>query len=396
MTMKIGERIRELRDGRGMTQLCLAEELGMSQAHISRLENGNVQVEAELAAKLAAALQTNLAGLVAGTDCAYLDRDRGVAQFAHRDGSPWTVYFASALTGLCETDRAALHADAAATRTVCEELSLYLYEPSKHTDPIGQPDIPAHTVYRWDRVHVTKSALVILHCGYPSFGAGQELEIATQAGIPVVLLLPANRVVSRMVLGCHARTRPVRYASPTELVDGLREHLPHALADAASARQQEPPGVGARLADLRKRFTLDAVGRAAGLAPAALEVAEHDECAANLSTTHLMRLAAFFKVSPSYLLDGTTLAEHDETLRKAEESLNDFAHTNNIGVRDCRALLTAFREEHKRDRIALAEARTQIPDAPGWQERLDRLAAPGAPPELGRTGYLFGEEDDRE
>lgn len=41
--MNIGERVRELRKGRGMTQSELAEALGVDQVYVSRIESGRLK-----------------------------------------------------------------------------------------------------------------------------------------------------------------------------------------------------------------------------------------------------------------------------------------------------------------------------------------------------------------
>src|SRR6266852_3732892 len=54
---------------------------------------------------------------------------------------------------------------------------------------------------------------MISRCG--SYGVGQENEIATQAGIPAVRLIP-QRGVSRMMLGSFVRAINVRYEGTLE------------------------------------------------------------------------------------------------------------------------------------------------------------------------------------
>ena len=58
--MDYGKRIKELREGLGMTQVELSERSGVSQEHISRLENGRHNINTKTADKLAAALGVTL------------------------------------------------------------------------------------------------------------------------------------------------------------------------------------------------------------------------------------------------------------------------------------------------------------------------------------------------
>lgn len=54
--VRIGQRIAQLREERGLTQTQLAEMTGMQQQHISRLEKGRYSARLDLLATVAAAL----------------------------------------------------------------------------------------------------------------------------------------------------------------------------------------------------------------------------------------------------------------------------------------------------------------------------------------------------
>jgi transcriptional regulator with XRE-family HTH domain len=65
----IGERIAELRIGKGLTQTELASAVGVSQSSVSQMELGKVsRVDAWIVAKLAQALETTMDYLLAMTD----------------------------------------------------------------------------------------------------------------------------------------------------------------------------------------------------------------------------------------------------------------------------------------------------------------------------------------
>ena len=50
---------------------------------------------------------------------------------------------------------------------------------------------------------------VIIFCGSPSYGVGQENDIATQAGLPAIRIAPKG--VSRMMLGSFIKSFQVNY-----------------------------------------------------------------------------------------------------------------------------------------------------------------------------------------
>jgi transcriptional regulator with XRE-family HTH domain len=87
--------------------------------------------------------------------------------------------------------------------------SFDLYWPGDHTHPIRNADFSASQVYRTDRSRASTFDFIILFCAEPSYGLGQENEIATQAGIPAIRLLPAS--ISRMMSGSFIHAIDVRY-----------------------------------------------------------------------------------------------------------------------------------------------------------------------------------------
>jgi len=86
-------------------------------------------------------------------------------------------------------------------KEVCEPLGVELYLPHKHSDPEHDADLAPETVHILDRLQVTASSFVIACGDIPSLGVGQELEIASQAGIPVIAYKHIRTRTSRMFLG---------------------------------------------------------------------------------------------------------------------------------------------------------------------------------------------------
>jgi transcriptional regulator with XRE-family HTH domain len=90
----IGARLRELRKRRGMTQLEVAEELGVRQALISQYEQGSIRIHGALIAALAKLLGASadeLLGLGAikanghATDRRFLRRLEKIGKLSRRD-----------------------------------------------------------------------------------------------------------------------------------------------------------------------------------------------------------------------------------------------------------------------------------------------------------------------
>lgn len=67
-----------------------------------------------------------------------------------------------------------------------------IYWPGDHTHPIRNRDFKPSLVYLKDRSTTSTYDLLVILCAEPSYGVGQENEIATQAGVPAVRLVPAK------------------------------------------------------------------------------------------------------------------------------------------------------------------------------------------------------------
>ncbi|HEX3463362.1 MAG TPA: helix-turn-helix transcriptional regulator [Candidatus Elarobacter sp.] len=65
---RLGERVRELRAGRGLTQLRLAERSGISRPSIANVEAGRQNVSLRQLCALATALGVTAAELLSGPD----------------------------------------------------------------------------------------------------------------------------------------------------------------------------------------------------------------------------------------------------------------------------------------------------------------------------------------
>lgn len=61
---EIGERIRRFRRGKGLSQICFAEELGISERTLSRIENGTTPIDIHLLLKMSRILGTTLEEIV--------------------------------------------------------------------------------------------------------------------------------------------------------------------------------------------------------------------------------------------------------------------------------------------------------------------------------------------
>ena len=155
------------------------------------------------------------------------DRSRQAVLLTQREAAPLQLhaYLASALTGLGDRQRQSLFDVSDLVAAVCNELDIVVYEPRKSTDPILHPNVSPIEVYRRDREIVLGSDLIIHIADYASTGAGEELDFAQAALIPIVLLSHGNTVISRMVLGIPGLTLMIQYSDLDDLRVELRQRL---------------------------------------------------------------------------------------------------------------------------------------------------------------------------
>jgi transcriptional regulator with XRE-family HTH domain len=204
---KLGRNIESVMLAAHFTQEALGQEIGVSQSTMSRLLTSNVERDKDFhyVEKIANATNAPIHLLVAGTEFATKVPAPCVVTLDPESRIKWLVYFASALTGLDDAQRKRIDTDAAMARQACEEIQGLLYEPAWYTDPKANRELSPSQVYSIDHQQVSQSHIMIFNCRYPSFGAGQELEIAAAAGLPVILLEPRDARVSRMVRGTYVR-----------------------------------------------------------------------------------------------------------------------------------------------------------------------------------------------
>lgn len=129
-----------------------------------------------------------------------------------------TAYVSGALTGGDEIETLKKFYEQVAE--VCVSEGIEAYVPHLISDPIGNPNMTPEEVYDLDRKQVTDSNLLIAYVGYPSLGVGQEIEIAREKNIPVVLLMEKDRRISRMARGNPAVVAEIHF---TDFPDALRQ-----------------------------------------------------------------------------------------------------------------------------------------------------------------------------
>jgi transcriptional regulator with XRE-family HTH domain len=128
-------------------------------------------------------------------------------------------YLATPLTGLSDAADGELRRTVHVIQAIAAEPQFAspkfeIYWPGDHTHPKHNVDISANQVYITDRSRASTHDFIVLFCGAASYGVGQENEIATQAGVPAIRLMPAG--ISRMMSGSFVSAFDVRYTGSLE------------------------------------------------------------------------------------------------------------------------------------------------------------------------------------
>jgi len=193
-------RLEICKNSRGLSQTDLGALTGVEQSTISKILKRQQEPSIEILQKLFEGLGLQFADVL---------RDAA-------DGVPKVLqgYLATPLTGLTDQEDASVRAVVKEVRRCsgAAEFSdppINIYWPGEFTHPKCNQEYRPSTVYLIDRSRASTFDFLVTLCGAPSYGVGQENEIATQAGVPAIRLV--NSGVSRMMLGSFVKSFDIQY-----------------------------------------------------------------------------------------------------------------------------------------------------------------------------------------
>jgi serine/threonine protein kinase/transcriptional regulator with XRE-family HTH domain len=153
---------------------------------------------------------------------------------------PLSGYVGTALTGLSEDERDAIHFTSHTVARVAKERELYVYQPRKASDPILHPQLSPEVVYQMDRKRVAESDVFFVLANKPSFGVGQELEIAAAYGKPAFFISREGITMSRMMRGSLVNlVGDIVYAGPDDLEQKLSKSLGQAIPGLRAMKRRD-------------------------------------------------------------------------------------------------------------------------------------------------------------
>jgi hypothetical protein len=136
------------------------------------------------------------------------------------------AFLAYALTGLNNDQMSLMRQLSNLITQICAKHNISVHEPSEHTaDPTSHPDISDVDTFRINRERVLASDLLIHFTHFPSTDAGQVLDFAYSALLPMVIISKSDESVSQMITGIPSFKIHIRYQNPLELRDLLEDCL---------------------------------------------------------------------------------------------------------------------------------------------------------------------------
>lgn len=191
--------LTQLLESRGLTQTQLQQASGVPQSTISKVLNRTQEPTTDVLRKLFKGMGFDLNDIIHESSNATCEL---------------MGYLATPLTGLSDAEDHNLRKvvgrlKATASSEEFQNPRFDLYWPGDFTHPKDNANFTGPQVYRTDRARASSFNFIVLLCAAPSFGVGQENEIATQAGLPAIRLVPEK--ISRMMEGSFLKAKNLRY-----------------------------------------------------------------------------------------------------------------------------------------------------------------------------------------
>jgi len=259
------------------------------------------------------------------------------------DEIPLRSYFACALTRVGKESEQRTQEVTLAIREAVESNGFVMYAPGEHTHPSGAPNLSAAEVYWIDRERVASSDLLIIHADEPSFGVGQEAEIAANAGVPIVIFHSKGLNISRMLRGIAGRVMlQIEFSDVIDLQKKanafFKENKSRLRLSRKSREREYNLRLGNRIRDARRSVGLSTkqLEDRSSVNKELIEALEsRPEQQANISLINLRRLARALSMSPAELLkdQGSKDQEFEDLFRSSLATLREYALEKQLGYK---------------------------------------------------------------
>jgi transcriptional regulator with XRE-family HTH domain len=321
---------------------------------------------------------------------------------------PFRVYYACALTS--DGSKRQFFGEAAKIvkrEGVAQRYKVYV--PGEHTDPLTAPAVTPTEVYWIDRERVASSDLVLIMADHPSFGVGQEAEIAANAGVPLAIFHSPQVQVSKMLKGL-----PGQIISTTEfhglqdlqeVVERFFRQNKERLSLSRISREREYHlRVGNRVRHMREVLHLS-VPALAGKAELNVDLIKglesRPEQQSNFSLVNLRKIARALEVSPAELIrDQSSRDEEFATLcRNSTDNLRAYAKREKLSYEVYENLKISGKQNLRERFNELAWRGAATSGIEAWSEKqwrehyMRRLTAVAQEPSIAETLSLDFSDD---
>jgi len=136
-----------------------------------------------------------------------------------------TAYICGPLTDLLVCEQKTIKGFYARIADACKRATgLRAFVPHEHCDPIKSAHLTPEQVDRIEREQVCKkTSILIAVVVAPSWGSGIEVEMARQSNVPVIVVAPEEKKVSRLLLGNKSVVKVIYYKDMVQAI-GLIEN----------------------------------------------------------------------------------------------------------------------------------------------------------------------------
>lgn len=287
---------------------------------------------------------------------AYLARE---VQVDEEPSSRYQAYLASALTTLNDDEYERLKTIRDQAERACDAHDMTLYAPMDETHPEKHGDLAPSEVFERDRYAVATSDLLILVANSASFGAGQELEIARHAHVPILALVPKGQDLSRMVYGAPTFKKVIEYEAIDDIAPALERQIAklYPLFDetrkARALAAREMVGDRVRRNRSERGLSQQELADRVGVAKEEIRRIEQEPVeVSNPSLITLCRIAHVLDLSPSTLMNPATEAGYGKLLMEQaggiEERLVGARNRKTIPAKDRQILERRIEEAFHR------------------------------------------------
>jgi len=300
---------------------------------------------------------------------------------------PFRGYFACALTRSNEDDdpnrrelrKQQLEQVSKVIKSRADRNGVTIYFPGEHTHPQGAPDLKPPEVYWIDRERVASADLLVVFADEPSFGVGQECEIAANAGVPIVIFHSSDIKVSRMLEGIAGRIiAKIAFENVSDLANKANQFFEENRSRLNLSRLSREREYHLRLGNRVREFRLASnlsIENLADKADVPLELMNslesRPEQLTNLSLVNLRRIARALRVSPAELVrDQSARDQEFEDLRNASiTNLREYARQQELSYKEYARLKTAGLDALIQQSVSLAAKGTpKAIDEEAWRK----------------------------